>query len=160
MPQIGACCNSMRNPVKLFVFEGLAGFPPFFSRDAASTASARHGDIRCKSVIITGTDRILGGVTADGFNCRGLLSKQDLSRLSVKLVQVQCHPSATTMTWSDDHDGDVMIWTRPGGTADDPAGTWERTDEEGNTHTLQVAVADSASGTVSSQGRRVVPNRP
>lgn len=123
MPQIGACCNSMRNPVKLFVFEGLAGFPPFFSRDAASTASARHGDIRCKSVIITGTDRILGGVAAGGFNCRGLLSKQDLSRLSVKLVEVQCHPSATTMTWSDDHDGDVMIWTRPGGTADDHAGT-------------------------------------
>ena len=80
--------------------------------------------------------------TNSNFLCNGPVEGSTNAKTGVTV-------SATTMTWSDDHDGDVMIWTRPGGTADDPAGTWERTDEEGNTHTLQVAVADSASGTVS-----------
>ena len=57
--------------------------------------------------------------------------------------------SATTMTWSDYNDKDVMTWTREIGTANDPAGTWERTDEEGNTNTLKIEVTDSTSGKIS-----------
>jgi hypothetical protein len=57
--------------------------------------------------------------------------------------------SATTLTWSDYNDNDVMTWIRESGTANDPAGTWTTTDLEGNTHVLTIEATDSTSGTMS-----------
>jgi hypothetical protein len=57
--------------------------------------------------------------------------------------------SATTLTWSDYNDNDVMTWIRESGTANDPAGTWTTTDLEGNTHVLAIEATDSTSGTMS-----------
>ena len=80
--------------------------------------------------------------TNSDFLCNGPVEGFTNTKTNVKVT-------ATTLAWSDYNDGDIMIWTRESGTSDDPAGTWERIDEELNTYALTITAADSASGTMS-----------
>ncbi|OPY06652.1 MAG: hypothetical protein A4E68_02312 [Syntrophaceae bacterium PtaB.Bin095] len=80
--------------------------------------------------------------TNSDFLCNGPIAGDTNTKTEVAI-------SATTMTWTDYRDRDVMTWTRENGTAEDPAGTWTTTDLEGNTHVLAIGVTDSASGTMS-----------
>lgn len=80
--------------------------------------------------------------TNSDFLCNGPIEGLANTNLDVTV-------SATTMAWSDYNDNDVIIWTRASGTADDPVGTWARTDAEGNRNTLSITSTDSTSGTMS-----------